>query len=229
MQRKPAVENEKLQQNPGKTAEQTTTGVLYTCNFQVQDFEAPRHFVDMDMTSTTRKIRQIVGRDSEQAFMDCKITGKYYAGGVLRNCKVQWSAYLTERDSANAKYPGFCFGNNEIKKELLEQGNSVLNNNGELTISLPMSKAVLSGLNQIEVTATVLDIDGKPATLVKSYAPVPAVRVGISRVPSSINSGSECPVQVIAIDNNGNQMNAGTVTLEVHCFSLLAHNIIILK
>ena len=215
MQRKPAVENEKLQQNPGKTAEQTTTGVLYTCNFQVQDFEAPRHFVDMDMTSTTRKIRQIVGRDSEQAFMDCKITGKYYAGGVLRNCKVQWSAYLTERDSANAKYPGFCFGNNEIKKELLEQGNSVLNNNGELTISLPMSKAVLSGLNQIEVTATVLDIDGKPATLVKSYAPVPAVRVGISRVPSSINSGSECPVQVIAIDNNGNQMNAGTVTLEV--------------
>jgi len=215
MQRKPAVENEKLKQNPGKTAEQTTTNTLYTCNFQVQDFEAPRHFVDMEMTSSTRKIRQIVGRDADQAFMDCKIVGKYYAGGVLRNCKVQWSAYLTEKDAANAKYPGFCFGNNDIKKELLEQGNSVLNNNGELVISLPMSKAVLSGLNQIEVTATVLDIDGKPATLVKSYAPVPAVRVGISKVPSTVNSGAECPVQVIAIDNSGNKINAGTVTLEV--------------
>ncbi len=215
MQRKPAVENEKLQQNPGKTAEQTTTSVLSVCNFQVQDFEAPRHFVDMEMTSTTRKIRQIVGRDADQAFMDCKVTGKYYAGGVLRNCKVQWSAYLTERDANNNAYPGFCFGNNDVKKELLEQGNSVLNNNGELTISLPMSKAVLSGLNQIEVTATVLDIDGKPATLVKSYAPVPAVRVGISKVPSSISSGCECPVQVIALDSNGKQINAGTVTLEV--------------
>lgn len=215
MGRKPEVVNEKQQENPGKIAEQTTTGVLYTCNFQVQDFEAPRHFVDMEMTSTTRRIRQIVGRDADQAFMECKIMGKYYAGGVLRNCKVQWSAYLTEKDSSNNKYPGFCFGSNDVKRELLEQGNSMLNNNGELVISLPMSKAVLSGLNKIEVNATVLDIDGKPATNVKSYAPIPAIRVGMTKIPSSVTRGSECPVQVIAVDNSGNRMNAGNVTLEV--------------
>ena len=213
MQRKPSVVNEQQKANP--TAEQTTTGVLYTCNFHIQDFEAPRHFVDMEMTSTTRRIRQIVGRDADQAFMDCRITGKYYAGGVLKNAKIQWSAYLTEKESTNSEYPGFCFGSNDVKRELLEQGNSTLDKNGQLVVSLPLSKAVLSGLNKIEVTATVLDIDGKPATSVKAYAPAPAVRVGITKLPSNVSKGCEYPVQVIALDNTGNRINAGNVTLEV--------------
>lgn len=194
---------------------EATSVFLKDCYFQVQDFEAPRHFVEMNMTGAVRKVRQIVGRDSDQNFMDCKITGKYYAGGVLRHAKVQWTAHLTEKDSSNKNFPTFCFGSNAVKKELLEQGNSVLDKNGELTVSLPVSKAVLSGLNKIEVTATVLDVDGRPATLVKSYAPVPEVRVGISKVPDGLLRGNDYPVQVIAIDKSGNRISSGEITLEV--------------
>ena len=195
--------------------EKTETKFLTSYSFQVNDFEAPRHFVDMNMSTTTRKVRQIVGRDADQTFMECKVMGKYYAGGVLRHAKVQWSAHLVEKESSNNKYPMFCFGSNDSKKELLESGNSVLDNNGELVISLPVNKAVLSGLNKIQVTATVLDMDGKPATLVKDYAPIPAIRVGITKVPSNLLRGVELPIQVIALDSNNQLVNSGEVSFEV--------------
>ncbi len=183
--------------------------------FQVQEFEPPRHFVELGMTTEKRKIRQIVGRDAEQLFLSCKVGGRYYTGGPLRHAKVQWTAYLTEREAEVNKFPLFHFGNNDVQKELIESGNSVLSKDGELVISVPVSQVVMSGLNSIEISATVLDIDGRPATLVKRFSPDPTFRVGIMKLPSGLTSGQEIPLQVIVLDKNANKITQGEVQLEI--------------
>ncbi|HPT46975.1 MAG TPA: alpha-2-macroglobulin family protein, partial [Candidatus Rifleibacterium sp.] len=183
--------------------------------FQVQEFEPPRHLVELDMTTEKKKIRQIVGRETDHIFVNCKVSSRYYTGGPLRHAKVQWTASLTERDAQVSKYPLFHFGNNDIQKELIESGNSVLSKDGDLVISLPVSQAVLSGLNSIEITATVLDIDGRPATLVKRFSPDPAFRVGIMKLPDGLTSGQEIPLQIIVLDKNSNKVNQGEVQLEI--------------
>jgi hypothetical protein len=151
MNRTPGTVNQPASSESDTDEEKT----FVSTSFQVQEFEPPRHFVKIDMTSEKRKIRQIVGRESDQLFLDCKIKAAYYTGGPVRHAKVQWTAHLTERDSSVSGYPLFQFGNNDIQKELIESGNSILDKNGELTISLPVSQSVQSGLNSIEISATV--------------------------------------------------------------------------
>lgn len=188
---------------------------LAATGFQVQEFEPPRHFVELEMSTEKRKIRQIVGKDAEQLFVNCKVASRYYTGGPLRHAKVQWTAHLTENWSAVKQFPMFQFGSNDSQKELIEAGNSVLDKDGFLTVSLPVSNTVLSGLNSIEITATVLDIDGRPATRVDSFSPEPAVRVGIMKLPGGLTQGQELPLQVIAVDKNANKIAQGEVQLEI--------------
>ncbi len=188
---------------------------LAATGFQVQEFEPPRHFVELEMTTEKRKIRQIVGRENDQLFVKCRVSSKYYTGGPLRHAKVQWTASLTERDAQVSKFPLFHFGNNDVKSELIESGNSLLSKDGELVVSLPVSQAVMSGLSSIEITATVLDIDGRPATLVKRFSPDPAFRVGIMKLPSGLTSGQEIPLQIIVLDKNATKINQGEVQLEI--------------
>lgn len=188
---------------------------LTSTGFQVQEFEAPRHFVTIDMSSEKKTVRQIVGRDSEQTYLQCKIKGNYYTGGPVRHAKVQWTAHITERSASVSNFPLFHFGNNDEQKELIESGNSILSKDGELVISLPVSQTVLSGLNSIEVSATVLDIDARPATQVSRYSPEPAFMVGIAKLPDGLTAGQEFPLQVIAVDRNGNKIDRGDVQLEI--------------
>lgn len=217
-----------LMNRSGQNSDSTTTSnsnadesgeisvpALAATGFQVQEFEPPRHFVDLNMTTKKRKIRQIVGRESEQLFLDCRVGSRYYTGGPLRHAKVQWTAYLTERAGEVDKYPLFHFGSNDVQKELIESGNSVLDKDGELIVSLPVAQGVLSGMNSIEISATVLDIDGRPATLVSRFSPEPAMRVGIMKLPSGLTQGQELPLQVIVIDKNLNKINQGEVQLEI--------------
>ncbi|MDD3145868.1 MAG: alpha-2-macroglobulin family protein [Candidatus Riflebacteria bacterium] len=196
-------------------SDESTKPLLAGTGFQVQEFEPPRHFVELAMTTEKRKIRQIVGKDIDQLFLNCRVGSSYYTGGPLRHSKVQWTAYLTERNAEVSKYPLFHFGNSDGQRELIESGNSVLSKDGELVVSLPVSQAVMSGLNSIEISATVLDIDGRPATLVKSFSPDPTFRVGIMKLPSGLTSGQEIPLQVIVLDKNSNKITQGEVQLEI--------------
>jgi hypothetical protein len=189
--------------------------VVSRTSFQVQEFEPPRHFVTLEMNHEKRTVRQIIGRDSEQNYLVCKIKGNYYSGGPVRHAKVQWTAHLTERASSPAGYSLYHFGNNDAQKELIESGNSVLNKDGELAIALPVSNSVLSGLNSIEISATVLDVDARPSTAVSRFSPDPVYRLGIARLPSTLTQGEEFPVQIIAIDKNGQKLERGEIQLEI--------------
>lgn len=203
------------QTNNNNDSDSDSKPILTSTSFQIQEFEPPRHFVEIDLTSEKRKVRQIVGRDSDQLYLDCKIQGRYYTGGPVRHAKVQWTAHLTERNSSSGNFPLFHFGNNESQAELIESGNSILNKDGELIISLPVSQSVQSGLNSIEISATVLDVDARPTTQVDRFSPEPAFRVGIARIPSGLTVGQEFPIQTIVIDKNGNKLDRGEVQLEI--------------
>ncbi|MBU1109147.1 MAG: hypothetical protein KKB51_20890 [Candidatus Riflebacteria bacterium] len=189
--------------------------VLCSTGFQVQEFEPPRHYVTLDMSQEKRSVRQIVGKDTEQNYLVCKIKGIYYTGGPVRHAKVQWTAHLTERNSEPAGFALYHFGNNDKQKELIEAGNSVLSKDGELSIALPVSNSVLSGLNSIEISATVLDIDARPSTQVGRFSPDPVYRLGIAKLPATMTQGQEFPVQIIAIDKNGQKLNQGEIQLEI--------------
>ncbi|EKD84332.1 MAG: hypothetical protein ACD_39C00100G0001, partial [uncultured bacterium] len=189
--------------------------LLCSTSFQVQEFEPPRHFVTLDMSQETRTVRHIIGKDSEQKYLVCTIKGNYYTGGPVRHAKVQWTAHLTERDSSPSGYSLYHFGNNDVQKELIESGNSVLSKDGELKIALPISNSVLSGLNSIEISATVLDVDARPSTSVERFSPEPAYRLGIAKLPGTMTQGQEFPVQVIAIDKNGHKIEQGEIQLEI--------------
>lgn len=214
-----------MNRSPSQTYSNGTSGdgsgetleapILTGTGFQVQEFEPPRHFVEVSMSTEKRKVRQIVGRDADQMFLTCKISSKYYTGGPVRHARVQWTAHLTERDSEVSNYPLFHFGNNDIQKELIESGNSMLSKDGDLVVALPISQSVLNGMNSIEISATVLDVDSRPSTIVERFSPEPAFRVGISRLAGGLTQGQEFPIQVIVIDKNANKINNGEVQLEI--------------
>lgn len=188
---------------------------LVSTGFQVQEFEPPRHYVDINLKLDKRTVKMIVGKETEQPFLECRIKSLYYTGGPLRHAKVQWTAYLTERDSNVKEYPLFQFGNNEAFKDLIESGNSVLDKNGELVLAIPVSQSVLSGINSIEVSATVLDVDARPSTGIERFSHQPEFKVGICKLPGSMSQGQEFPVQVIVLDQNGTRLKSGEVQLEI--------------
>ena len=199
----------------GSTSDESKEIVLCSTGFQVQEFEPPRHYVTLEMTQEKRSVRQIVGKDIEQNYLVCKIKGHYYTGGPVRHAKVQWTAHLTERLSEPAGFALYHFGNNDTQKELIEAGNSVLSKDGELSIAIPVSNSVVSGLNSIEISATVLDVDARPSTEVSRFSPEPVYRLGIARLPAAMTQGQEFPVQIIAIDKNGQKLDRGEIQLEI--------------
>jgi hypothetical protein len=189
--------------------------LLGTTDFQVQEFEPPRHHVSISTSLKTRKVKLVVGRETSQPWLECKINGQYYTGGPLRHAKVQWTAYLTNADSSESEYPLFQFGSNETLKELIESGNSVLDSNGELIIALPVSQAVMAGVNSIEISATVLDVDARPATGVGRFTNKPDFKVGIARLPDATAQGQEFQIQTIVVDKHGKRINNGEIRLEI--------------
>ncbi|NCB40037.1 MAG: hypothetical protein EOM80_14830, partial [Erysipelotrichia bacterium] len=74
---------------------------------------------------------------------------------------------------------------------------------------------VISGLNSIEISATVLDVDARPSTMVSRFSPEPAIRVGIAKLSNSLAQGQEFPLQTIVIDKNGNKISQGDIQLEI--------------
>ncbi len=189
--------------------------LLTSTGFQVQEFEPPRHYVEISTRLDSRKVKVVVGQETEQPYLECRIKSLYYTGGPLRHAKVQWTAHLAENDCSVGEYPLYQFGHNDPFKDLIESGNSVLDKNGELVVALPVSQEVLSGLNRIEISATVLDVDARPSTGVENFSHKPEYRVGIAKLPGGLAQEQEFPVQILVLDQNGKPVTNGQVQLEI--------------
>lgn len=184
--------------------------------FQVQEFQPPRHFTAIQFKREKKKDTKYINLDKEPPFLKSEISGTYYAGGPVKHGKVRWNIYYNATDFRKNNYKDFTFGNpREKREELIESGESMLDENGKITVNVPLNKDVASGLYGVEVIATIVDFDGKAASESAVYQEEPTYLVGIGKHKDSIKAGDQENLTVIVIDKDGKRLEKGKVSVEV--------------
>ncbi len=184
----------------------------WTKDFLVAEYKRPRHFVEMSMERITSPAEDYIGVSFQEDLLKVKIEGKYYAGGPVKNANTRWKATLKPVKHDAADFSGFHFGNDQTKTMFLESGEATLDENGVLELAIPMDTRLLSGLYGVEISSTVLDIDGEPATTVKTFKPKPKYLIGISNHPKAIPRDYTENLKVIVVDKDGNRVQSGKIT-----------------
>ncbi|MEW6087483.1 MAG: alpha-2-macroglobulin family protein [bacterium] len=183
--------------------------------FEVQEFKPPRHFVDVSYVKKSEKDKRFVNMEKTQEYLECVIMGKYYAGGPVKNGQVRWKVNLVKTNFNRDDYPDFTFGYTGINDELLETGESILNEKGEITLKIPLSKEVLSGMAGVEINAAVLDFDAKVSTNTSVYQISPEYLIGISEHPGRIKSKDGQILKTILIDGKGKRIKKAGLKVDV--------------
>jgi hypothetical protein len=208
-----SVQQKKTASGTKSTDESEQT--LAQADFQVQFFERPRHFVEIDLEKKSRDDRSVVGRNLVQEYVECKVSGKYYTGGMVKNAKVRWTAHLVPATPVVKEFPGYQFGGASGDRTLIESGEALLDSDGRLAVPIPLDKNLMSGLYGIEFSATVLDIDGRPATTVSTYEAPAKIRVGMSQTPAGLKEGDSLALEVLVVDENQKRIGAGEIRLDI--------------
>ncbi len=189
---------------------------LASRTFQVQAFRPPRHFAEVHFTRDRRPAVEYVNRSEQLDLLNCDILGRYYAGGPVKHGKVRWKAYYTGTDFRLADYPDFVFGNYMASRSrLLESGESILDEQGNLKVSLPAGNQIVAGVYGMEVIATVVDFDGRAAARSAVYQHRPGYLVGISRHDARINAGEAQVLKLIVVDAKGRTVKKGDLEVVV--------------
>ncbi len=184
----------------------------FTQTFLVQEFKKIRHFVNMTMKPTQREQTGYVGVQINEEYLEIDVEGRYYTGGPVKNAKVRWKAMLVPADTRVPGYDGYTFGNEEKEAEFLESGEAMLDAAGKLTFGLPLDSKLMTGAYGVKISATILDVDGEPATGVETYTPKTNYRVGIANHPEQVESGYTGDLGFVVIDAAGKPVGSGTVT-----------------
>ena len=185
-------------------------------SFEVQEFRQPRHFVEISYKRESKKDQDYINLEMKKELLHCEIAGKYYAGGPVKHGKVRWSIYHTRSDYPRQDYPGYSFGHPlESRSDLIESGEAMLDEKGQIMVPVPIGKDVLSGKYGIEVTASVLDFDGRASSDSSVYQADPDYLVGISNHPPNVKPGENQSLYAVVIDKKGNTMGKGSVTVQV--------------
>ncbi|NLI78407.1 MAG: hypothetical protein GX442_18460 [Candidatus Riflebacteria bacterium] len=204
----------------GKTTEKTDDDdddlkELVTTGFQVQFFEPPRHFVEIETEVKTRDNTAYVGRKFTENYLECRIRGKYYTGGFVKHAKTRWTATLVPVSRDIAGQENYLFGSDAGDRTLIETGESLLDKDGQMVVHLPMDKSLNGGLYGIEMSATVLDVDARPATKVETFNPKPAINVGMMRLGNYVRQGEEYTVDTVALHADGKPVTTGVMRLDI--------------
>ncbi|HNW34285.1 MAG TPA: alpha-2-macroglobulin family protein, partial [Candidatus Ozemobacteraceae bacterium] len=187
---------------------------LTSVGFQVQQFEPPRHFVEIETETKSREIERVPGRRETEEYLEARISGKYYTGGILRHAKVRWTARMVTIEPSVEGFSGYHFGGSGDDSTLIESGESLLDKDGRLAVSLPVDRTLMNGPFGIEISATVMDVDARPATQVEIWEPKAAVNVGMTRLPE-LSERDEASIDVVAIGSDGKRKDTGTVRLDI--------------
>ncbi len=190
-------------------------GVAVT-TFEVQEFKAPRHFVELGFKREKKTDESFVNITKEIDLLVCNISGIYYAGGPVKNGKVRWKASLRGTDFRYKDYKNYTFGSIiEEPIDIIESGESMLDEKGRLSVTLPLSREVVSGLYSIEVSATVVDFDGRASTDASTYQEEPDYKVGLSSHEPFVRSGDMQVLKAIVIDKAGKRIESGDLKFDV--------------
>ncbi len=191
------------------------TKEIFLGTFMVQEFKRARHFATISVKGAKRKSDAYVGLEREDEFLDVEITGQYYVGGPVKHGRVRWKAILVPVENKVPGMTGYFFGNEDDATRFLESGESTLDGKGKLNLVVPLDPKLLTGIYGVRISATVLDIDGEPATEVATFSPKPKYLVGISQHPKQVQAGYAGAFKVVVVDQKGEKLPSGTVNAEI--------------
>ncbi|MFC1851075.1 alpha-2-macroglobulin [candidate division CSSED10-310 bacterium] len=190
--------------------------VLAKRSFQVQEFRAPRHYADITFKQGSRPNSEYINWPRQEQYLTCNIKGNYYAGGPLKHGQVRWKTYFAGTKFKVAAQPDFTFGYpGDFQKDLLESGDSMLDEKGDALITVPLNQSVLSGLYSLEMTASVIDFDGRVASTTEVYQIQPDFLVGIRNHKKTVDVGDNQQLTLIVVDRKGKIIKTGKVTVDV--------------
>lgn len=74
----------------------------------MQEFKPPRHFVDISYTRKSEIDKRFVNIERKQEYLECKIMGKYYGGGPVKNGQVRWKINLSKEILSGVAWKCVC-------------------------------------------------------------------------------------------------------------------------
>lgn len=188
---------------------------VFTHTFMIQEYKRARHFATLSLKALSRKSKAYIGMEAEERFLDVEVSGQYYTGGPVKNGRVRWKATLVPAVNKIPQLSGYFSGNEDSTTRFLESGESTLDRNGKLHVLLPLDSRLLTGIYGVNLSATVLDVDGEPATDVQTFSPQLNFMVGISRHPEQVQTGYEAPLKIVVVDKDGKKITSGSVDASV--------------
>ncbi len=188
---------------------------VFTKNFSVQEYRESRHYVSLTFHREQKPLPKYVGVKGEEEFLLTEITSTYFAGGPVRHGKVRWKADLAPVTNSVAGHETYFFGNQEEQTLFLESGESILDEQGKLSVKIPLDVRLLTGIYGVRLSATVVDIDGQPATEVKFFNPAPRFLVGILANQKQVQVGYSSPLRFVLVDSEGKRVPKALMEMAV--------------
>ncbi|MCA9446963.1 MAG: hypothetical protein KC931_07600, partial [Candidatus Omnitrophica bacterium] len=184
--------------------------------FQVQEYRPPRHYVEIQFKRETKVSEDYINREHIDHILVATISGRYFAGGPLKNAKVRWRVFSTPSEFPQEDYPNFHFGypTNE-EGEFIETSESMLDDSGQAEIRIPLGKSLLTSKHGLSFTATVVDFDGRTATKSADYSVKPDCLVGLSNPPEKIEFGDPQVLRAIVLDSSREMVQSGELKVRV--------------
>ncbi len=198
-----------------RPAKKQDANQVFLGTFMVQDFKRARHYATVSIKRDKRKSNAYVGLEREDEFLDVEVSGQYYTGGPLKHGRVRWKATLVSVENKVPGLTGYFFGNGDDETRFLESGEATLDGKGKLKILVPLDPKLLTGIYGVRISATVLDIDGEPATEATTFSPKPKYFVGISRHPRQVQAGYAGALKIVVVNPKGEKLESGTVNAEI--------------
>lgn len=186
----------------------------FTTTFMVQEFKKIRHFATISL-KRERVAGSFIGVKQDEDFLIADIAGQYYTGGPVKHGRVRWKASLVPVVNKVPGLDAYMFGNEDETTQFLESGEALLDGEGKLRLSVPLDPKLLTGIYGVKISATVLDVDGEPATEVDTYNPIPQTLVGISGHPRQVQSGYSAPLKIVVADRDGKRVPSGNVQASI--------------
>lgn len=183
--------------------------------FMVQEFKRLRHYATVSLKKEERPDPSFIGVKRQEELLNVEVKGLYYVGGPVKHGRVRWKATLVPVTNKVEGLSGYFFGNEDDATRFLESGESILDGEGKLNLNIPLDARLLTGIYGVTVSATVLDIDGEPATEVETYNPRPRFLIGIANHPWQVQTGFATPLKVVMVDSAGKKIPSGNLQASV--------------
>jgi uncharacterized protein YfaS (alpha-2-macroglobulin family) len=201
---------------PAPAAPQLPGVPEFTATFDVQEFRPPRHFVSLRFVKETTVDNTYVNLRREKRALRCEISGGYYAGGPVKNGKVRWKMNVVGASFRRGNNPDYTFGSVlERETEFLESGETLLDEHGKAIVTIPVGREAAAGARAVELSAVVVDFDGRAASETGRWQEEPEYLVGISKHDEEVSPNEGQGLRIVVVDGAGAPVPDGSLVAEV--------------